>query len=177
MTGEVARRGTITDLHLEHARHLFLSERTRRESMRASLSTPVAAISFAVFALSSLSVEVDPRHWPQPPAIALLVLGVGATIALFASAYQVIMSEWLFVYHEPPRLADLVDGSGALGPEAEELRVRGLLTASYAVAYEQYLKGNADSARRRTWALRLILASLLLQALGFLVLPFQHLQW
>lgn len=176
MTVEGARQGTITDLHLEHARHLFLSERTRRESIRSSLSTPVAAISFSVFALSSLSVEVDPRQWPQPPTIALLVLGMVATIALFASAYQVVMSEWLFVYHEPPRLADLLDDTGTSAPEAEERRVRGLLTASYAVAYEQYLKGNADSARRRTWALRLILASLLLQALGFLILPFQQLQ-
>jgi len=46
------------------------------------------------------------------------------------------------------------------------------LAASYAVAYEQYLQGNAVSARRRTWALRLILLSLLLQAVGFAILPF-----
>ena len=55
--------------------------------------------------------------------------------------------------------------------------MRALLAASYAVAYEQYLKGNAISARRRTWALRLILLSLLLQALAFVVLPFHRAGW
>lgn len=162
----------VSQLHLEHARHLYLSERARRENIRGSLSTPVAAISFAVFALSSLVVEVDVEHWRQWAALALVGLGAAAVMALFASAYQVVMSEWLFVYHEPPRLADLLD-DGRAGPEDDiEARVRGMLTASYAVAYEQYLKGNADSARRRTWALRLILLSLLLQAVAFLILPF-----
>lgn len=49
----------ISAVHLEHARQLFLAERSRREAIRGSLSTPVAAISFAVFALGTLSVEVD----------------------------------------------------------------------------------------------------------------------
>lgn len=53
----------ITQLHLEHIQALFLNERSRREGIRGSLSTPVAAISFAVFAFSSLSVEVDPARW------------------------------------------------------------------------------------------------------------------
>ena len=164
----------VSQLHLEHARHLFLSERSRRESIRGSLSTPVAAISFAVFALSSLAVEVDVEHWRQWPALALIGLGAAAVIALFASAYQVVMSEWLFVYHEPPRLTDLLDTACDGSEEDAEGRTRGMLTASYAVAYEQYLKGNADSARRRTWALRLILLSLLLQAVAFLILPFNR---
>ena len=165
----------VTQLLLEHARHLYLSERSRRESIRGSRSAPVAAISFAVFALSSLSVQIDVEHWRQWPAVALMALGAAAVVALFASAYHVVMSEWLFVHHEPPRLADLLDsGPDGQGGDADA-RVRGLLTASYAVAYEQYLKGNADSARRRTWALRLILLALLLQAVAFLILPFYRL--
>ncbi|SKA33345.1 hypothetical protein [Consotaella salsifontis] len=44
----------VSPLYLEHARQLFLSERARRETIRSSLSTPVAAISFAVFSFSSL---------------------------------------------------------------------------------------------------------------------------
>lgn len=43
----------VTALHLEHCRNLFLSERSRRETICGSISTPVAAISFAVFALSN----------------------------------------------------------------------------------------------------------------------------
>jgi hypothetical protein len=38
-----------------------------------------------------------------------MLLGTASAIALFASAWQVLMAEWLFVYHEPPRLADLID--------------------------------------------------------------------
>ena len=173
MTKQHQTRLPVSQLHLEHARHLFLSERSRRESIRASLSTPVAAISFSVFALSSLSVELTIEHWQRWPTLALIALSAAAVLALFASAYQVMMSEWLFVYHEPPQIADLLDHDGG-GDGDHETRVRGMLTASYAVAYEQYLKGNADSARRRTWALRLILLSLLLQAVAFLILPFHR---
>lgn len=99
----------ISQLHLDHVQALFLSERSRREGIRGSLSTPVAAISFAVFAFSSLSVEVDPDRWRQLPTLFIMLLGTASAIALFASAWQVLMAEWLFVYHEPPRLADLID--------------------------------------------------------------------
>lgn len=167
----------ITPLHLDHLQALFLNERSRREGIRGSLSTPVAAISFAVFAFSSLSVEVNPEHWRQTSTLLIFLLGAVAAIALFASAWQVLMAEWLFVYHEPPRLIDLLDDVDDRSPEQEEEHVRTLLAASYAVAYEQYLKGNAISARRRTWALRLILLSLLLQALAFVILPFHRAGW
>src|SRR5690606_1609963 len=102
----------------------------------------------------------------------IMLMGAGAAAALFASAYQVVMSEWLFVYHEPPHLPDLLDHEPAQASGDEESRVRGMLAASYAVAYEQYLEGNAISARCRTWALRLILLSLLLQSAAFMILPF-----
>jgi hypothetical protein len=162
----------ITDLHLEHTRQLFLSERSRREATRSSLSTPVAAISFAVFALSTLATEIEADRWREAPTLAILALGLLAVVALFASAYQVLRSEWLFVYNEPPRLVDLVPDQDGLSDEEAQSRVRSLLTASYAVAYEQYLQGNTLSARRRTWALRLVLLSLLLQASAFAILPF-----
>jgi hypothetical protein len=164
----------VSPLLLEHTRQLFLNERSRRENIRASLSTPVAAISFAVFSLSGLSTVVDLERWRQWPAQVLIVLGAVAVVALFASAYQVVMSEWLFVHHEPPRLPELLGHARNEDEATAEARVRGVLTASYAVAYEQHLKGNTDSARRRTWALRLILLSLLLQAVAFVVLPFHR---
>jgi len=167
----------VTQLHLDHLQALFLNERSRREGIRGSLSTPVAAISFSVFAFSSLAVEVDPAAWPAPSTFLIFLLGALAALALFASAWQVLMAEWLFVYHEPPRLADLLDDVADRSPAEEEEHVRTILAASYAVAYEQYLKGNAISARRRTWALRLILLSLLLQALAFVVLPFHRAGW
>ncbi|MEQ5788406.1 hypothetical protein J3454_10915 [Erythrobacter sp. NFXS35] len=162
----------ITDHHLEHARQMFLSEKSRREAIRGSLSTPVAAISFAVFALGTLSVEIDVARLGHFSTLAILCLAVCSVIALSASAYQVLLSEWLFVYHEPPRLPDLAGGDGSTG--GAEDSAWGVLAASYAVAYEELLKGNAISAIRRTWALRLILLSLLLQALAFLILPFHR---
>lgn len=163
----------VTSLHLEHCRQLFLSERSRRETIRGSISTPVAAISFAVFALSNLATELDVDRWRETPAPAIMVLGLASIAALFASAWHVLLSEWLFVYHEPPRLNDLLgDRDTAEGAEQAEARLRAVLIASYAVAYEQYLRGNAVSSRHRTWALRLILLSLLLQAVAFAILPF-----
>lgn len=50
----------VTQLHLDHLQALFLNERSRCEGIRGGLSTPAAAISFSVCALSSLAVEVDP---------------------------------------------------------------------------------------------------------------------
>ena len=165
-----------------HFQRLFLDERSRREAIRSSISTPVAAISFAVFAFSTLATEFDIARWRQPASLAIILLACGSIAALFAAAYQVIMVEWLFVYHEPPDLGDLLDAEAQLsaadrrgGPEEDPDRAAAqfmaLLTASYAVAYEQYLRGNAASARSRTWALRLVIASLMMQAMAFLLLP------
>ncbi|MGN6375586.1 MAG: hypothetical protein ACTHMG_08525 [Sphingomonas sp.] len=162
----------VTPIYVEHTRALFLSERSRREGIRGSLSTPVAAISFTVFAFGNLAIRIDADRWQQLPTLAILVLGAGALVALFASAWQVVMSEWLFVYHEPPRLPDLLDDAGADEEQSDGESIRRLLAASYAVAYEQYLEGNAISTRHRTWSLRLILLALLLQAVAFTILPF-----
>lgn len=163
----------ITPVHLEHARQMFFAERSRREAIRGSLSTPVAAISFAVFALGTLSVQIDVARLEQVTTILILILSLCSVIALFASAYHVLMSEWLFVYHEPPRLPDLVDEEEP-GDGPVEAAARSVLAVSYAVAYEEQLKGNAMSAIRRTWALRLILLALLLQAVAFVILPFHR---
>jgi len=163
----------VTDLHLEHFRQLYLSERSRREMIRSSVSTPVAALSFAVFAGSTLATRTDITRWQEPVTLLILLFSGLAAVALFASAYQILMSEWLFVYHEPPRLADLIDDTQAEASAEEAAgRARRVLTASYAVAYEQYLQGNALSARSRTWGLRLILMSLLFQVVAFMLLPF-----
>lgn len=162
----------VTDLHLVHYRQLYMAERSRREMIRSSVSTPVAALSFAVFAGSNLAIRIDITRWQEPVTLVILLFsGLGA-LALFASAYQILMAEWLFVYHEPPRLADLIGGTPAdATPEEVTGHARRVLTASYAVAYEQYLQGNALSARSRTWGLRLILLSLLLQVVAFMLLP------
>ncbi|EQB01180.1 hypothetical protein ACFFV8_00520 [Sphingobium indicum] len=121
----------VSELHLEHSRSLFFSERSRREAIRGSLSTPVAVISFAVFALSSLSVKIDVDRWQEGTALAVLALSAMAIMALCASPWQVVLSEWSLVYHDPPRLVDLLDEDSDADDGGN--RTRAVLTASYAV--------------------------------------------
>lgn len=168
---------TPGELRLEHFRTIYLSERSRRESIRSSIGTPVAAISFSVFALGNLATRFDPGRMGEPASLAIAALAVASTAALLLAVYHVFMVEWLFVHHEPPRLRDLVEAERIIGKEKGEAAVvsglTDLLTASYSIAFEQYLWGNTASARSRTWALRLVLVSLLCLAFGFLLLPFQ----
>jgi hypothetical protein len=162
------------ELRHAHFQQLYFTERSRREAVRSSIGTPVAAISFAVFAFSTLATEFDLVRWAAPSSVAIIALAAGSIIALLAAAYHVVMVEWLFVYHEPPSLADLLDAEEQIrsaNSDAPDRQMMDLLTASYSIAYQQYLCGNMTSARSRTRALRLVLLSLSLLALSFLLLP------
>ena len=164
------------ELRHDYFRQIFLSERSRRESIRSSIGTPVSAISFAVFALGNLAVRFDASRLSEPTAVAIAVLTAISVLALLGAVHQVFMVEWLFVHHEPPRLADLVQAEenlhGIKGEEEVAADMMDLMTASYSIAFEQYLWGNTVSARSRTRALRLVLLSLTFLAAGFLLLPF-----
>lgn len=164
------------ELRHEHFRQIYLSERSRRESIRSSIGTPVAAISFSVFALGNLATQVDASRLGEPAGLLIALAACGAVLAMLGAVYQVFMVEWLFVHHEPPRLPGLVEAEARIraerGEEAVEKGMMDLLTASYAIAFEQFLWGNTISARSRTRALRLVLLSLVCIALGFVALPF-----
>ena len=164
------------ELRHEHFRQIFLSEQSRRESIRSSIGTPVSAISFAVFALGNLAVRFDASRLSEPTAIVIAVLTAISVLALLGAVHQVFMVEWLFVHHKPPRLTDLVQADESLraGKREEEVvaGILDLMTASYSIAFEQYLWGNTVSARSRTRALRLVMLSLTFLAAGFLLLPF-----
>ena len=164
------------ELRHEHFRQIYMSERSRRESIRSSIGTPVSAISFAVFALGNLLVQFDASRLDEPAAAAIALLAAASVVALLGAVYQVFMVEWLFVHHEPPRLPDLIEAEertrAAKGEENVAAGMMDLMTASYSIAFEQYLWGNTVSARSRTWALRLVLLSLTFLAAAFLLLPF-----
>lgn len=164
---------TPVEIRHAHFRALFLAERTRREAIRGSIGTPVAAISFVVFSLGSLAVEVDMARWQSASTIILGLLACGSVAALLAATWHVVMVEWLFVHHEPPALGELLDAEAQV-PRPDEAGSQAMdhLTAAYAVAYGQYLRGNTLSARSRTRALRFVLLSLMLLAFAFLLLPF-----
>ena len=162
------------ELRHDHFRQLYFAERSRRESIRGSIGTPVAAISFSVFAFGTLATEFDFARWVAPPSLVIVLLACASMLALLGAAYHVVMVEWLFVYHEPPSLADLLSAEAQVRvdrPDHLETEMVDLLTGSYAIAYQQYLCGNMISARSRTWALRFVLASLVLLAIAFLFLP------
>ncbi|MGQ9371085.1 hypothetical protein [Azospirillum sp. ST 5-10] len=159
--------------HHDHFRLLYFGERSNRETIRGSVSTPVAAISFTVFSLGTLAREVDASRWTEPLALVILGLGAAAVLALLCAVYHVILVEWLFVHHEPPTLTELLSAEEQLraaGTDVPEQTTK-LMTASYAIAYQQYLCGNIEGARHRTWALRLILGALACLALAFVLLP------
>ncbi len=155
------------DIRHHHFAQLYFAERSRREAIRGSIGVPVAAISFAVFSLGNLAVRFQFDRWLDGVGPAIVALAVGAVAALLAATWYAIMVEWLFVYHEPPGIAELMAAERA-GAGASS---RELLTAGYAVAYEQYLCGNALSARNRARALRLVLIALMLLAFAFLLIP------
>jgi hypothetical protein len=162
------------ELRHAHFQQAYLSERSRREAIRGSISTPVAAISFAVFAFSTLATEFDLNRWREPSSLMIILLTCSSILTLFGAAYHVVMVEWLFVHHEPPSLAELLGAEEqirAARPDSLDAQMTDLFTASYAIAYQQYLCGNTVSARSRTWALRLVLVSLILLAIAFLLLP------
>lgn len=74
----------ITQVHPGHTQALFPGECSRREGIRGSLGMPVGAIAFAVFAvfaLSSLSVGVNPERWRQPATLLILLPGLAAAVA------------------------------------------------------------------------------------------------
>ncbi|WP_119458410.1 hypothetical protein [Rhodospirillaceae bacterium SYSU D60014] len=162
-----------------NARHdlfqrLYFDERTQRDLIRGSIGTPVAAISFSVFAFGTLVTEFDMTQWRQPASIFIIALACGSIAAMFAAIYHVVMVEWLFVYYEPPDLHELLAAEERIRaerPDQVETQLTELMTASYFIGYQQYLCGNTVSARNRTWALRLVMASLLQQAVCFLLLP------
>lgn len=165
------------ELRFEHFREIYLSERTRREAIRGSIGTPVAAISFSVFSLGNLAARIDATRLEEPVSLFIAAAACAGVLAMLGAVYHVVMVEWLFIHHEPPPLPRLVEAENAIRTErGEEAVVPGLMdmmAASYAIAFEQYLWGNTMSARSRTRALRLVLLSLVFFALGFLALPFQ----
>lgn len=99
---------STAEMRHAHFQKLFFAERARREAIRSSVSIPIAAISFAVFAVSTLATSFDASRLDQPSSAGLALLACGSIATLFAAAYHVIMVEWLFVHHEPPSLAELV---------------------------------------------------------------------
>lgn len=181
----MSRDDAPSRLRFETFRELYFSERTRRESIRGSIGVPAAAVSFALYAFIGLAQRVNldllPGHLPTLFMVALALIGIGL---LIGSVWRLLMSEWLFVYSEPPDLEELVRVEAELrnkcveeGVKDDEIadiverRTRDVLTAGYYVGYQRYVAGNTTSAGHRTWAVRLVFLGLLCLFGAAILLP------
>ena len=170
-------------LRYETFRDLYFAERARRENIRASIGIPAAGLSFALYAFIALSVRLDlataSRHLPS-----MLMIGLAsmAVLTLLGAVWRVLRAEWRFVYSEPPDLEEFLRleteihrqtpaaSAGDLSRRVDT-QTRDLLTAAYYLAYQRYVAGNTQSARHRTWSLRLVFVGILLLFLSALLLP------
>ena len=175
---------TTTELKFDHYRQLFIEARANRGQIRSSVATPVAASAFTVFNLGTLAQNFDVARALEPAGVLIGFLAISAVLALLAAVWCAIRVEWHFVHLEPPDLPEIVrierqlrerlgdDGDQRPAAESVSGDLHDLLTGSYYVGYEEYLVGNARSARYRMWALRLVLLALACLAVAFLALPF-----
>jgi len=172
-------------LRFETFRDLYFAERSRRESIRASIGIPAAGLSFALFAFLTLSshLEIGLLQQVHPPSIAMVILAVLAMLLLFVSVWHGFRAEWRFVYSEPPDLEEFLrlereiyrraEGGDQTAVQQEiDMQTRDLLTASFYIAYQRYVAGNTHSARQRARALRLVFMGVLLLFLSATLLPF-----
>lgn len=163
-------------------RDLYFAERNRREVIRGSLGTPIAALAFAVYSLAAIAANVEIDAWWHPTVLAINVLIVGTLIFLFAGAVFAIRVEWLLVYHEPSDLTEMLKSEKLLnerlgGHEADPNEVAqqfsDLLTANFHLCYHRYMSINERSAHNRTLALRYTVAAILCEAVAMAVIVLQ----
>ena len=168
----------IARLRHEAIHDMYRTQRERREAIRDSVATPVAALAFSVFNLGTLAVHYDTASWATPVGLVIAVLGAVATLCLVGAAALVIRMEYGFVYYDPPDLEEMVRAENALREEHADERdtlrsMYDFLAASYDIIYRQYFTENEQAARDRTRALRLILVALCLFAVSLALLPWQ----
>lgn len=175
---------TTRDLRHQTFRDLYFAERSRREQIRSSIGIPAAAVPFALYAYLTLAgeieVEVVMHHVPSMVMAAMAILAV---VFLAVAMWRIVRVEWLFVYNEPPDLDELIRLERSLGerladdlpPEEIQQAVAAstmeALTAGYYIGYQRYFAGNTESARQRTWAVRMVLASVFTLFIAVCLLP------
>lgn len=168
------------DLRYELMREQYQAQRNRREQIRESVATPVSAMAFTVFNLSTLAKNIDLKNVTEPLSLIMLLLFSLSIVLLLVGAAFIIMVEKGYIYVDPPDLRELVQVEEALrkrdernGDEDVGDDMKDLLTGSYDIVYRWYFAANEKAARERTWGLHLILMALVMIVLGYAILPFQ----
>ena len=166
-------------LRFDAMRELYQSQRDRREQIRSSVATPVSALAFTVFNLSTLATNYHLEHWNYPVNLAIGVLFFTSVVLLLSGAAFIINLERGFIYVDPPDLKELVEAENKLreqGGKSEEAiaaQMQNMMAGSYDIVYRWYFAANEHAARDRTRGLHLILFSLGLIVVAFALLPFQ----
>ena len=170
---------TLSDLRFQLARNMYTSQRSRREEVRGSVATPVAALAFSVFNLSNLAGYYGANAWMQPVNLVIGVLALLSIGSLIAGACFIVRMEWNVVYMDPPDLEEIVRAERAfkrMGSDTDEevaTHLQDLMAGGYDIVYRRYFAANEQAARDRTRGMHFMIAALILLSLAFLLLPFQ----
>ena len=101
-------------LRLETMRELYQAQRERREGVRNSVATPVAALAFSIFDLSTLAANFRIEMLDEPVGIAVAAVAVVVVFCLLVAAALIIRVERNFIYLDPPDLEELLRMEKAL---------------------------------------------------------------
>lgn len=170
---------TPRELRYDLMREQYQTQRDRREQIRGSVATPVSAMAFTVFNLSTLAQNIDFQRINEPVGLLLSVLFILSIILLLVGATFIIMVERGFIYVDPPDLREMLLAEEKLRGrdernEDEEVGedMKDLLTGSFDIIYRWYFAANEKAARDRTRGLHLILLALVMIVLSYSLLPF-----
>lgn len=170
---------TPRDMRYDVMREQYQAQRNRREEIRGSVATPVSAMAFTVFNLSTLAKNVSFQSVNEPLGLLLLILFISSIVLLLIGAAFIIMVERGFIYVDPPDLREMVLAEEKLRGHKEKAAdeeigedMKDLLTGSYDIVYRWYFAANEKAARDRTRGLHLILLALVMIVLGYAILPF-----
>jgi hypothetical protein len=165
-------------LRFEVVRDLYQSQRARREQIRDSVATPVAALAFTVYCVSGLATAYNAGQLSDPINHAIAWLAAGSIVCLLGGAFLIVRVERKLVYLDPPDLEEMVASEKQLREHEDDderigQRLHDLMAGAYDIVYQRYFTANEQAARDRTRGLHLVLAALSLTALCFALLPFQ----
>lgn len=162
------------------ARSMYQSQRDRRDQVRNGVATPVAALAFSVFNLSTLATQFSAQSWADPVTLVIALAGVLSVGCLIAGSAYIVRAEWNVIYLDPPdaqemkRMEDAIRERCATSDEDVIVaQMRAVMTAAYDTVYRRYFSANEQASADRTRALRLIVVALVLLSGAFLFLPFQ----
>ena len=166
---------TPSGFRLDITREMFRVQRQRRDDIRASLATPVAALAFSVFDLATLAPLIDLRA-PGPVDVVIWALSLVAVVALVGAGLLIVRVEWRFIYLDPPDLEAVVEAERQLAERVSDAderleRLRDYMAGAYDIGYRRYFAENEQRARDRTYGLRLIILALAVLMVAFALVP------